>query len=39
MDGRLGVVPFGLPGCLNRPKFMDFLRGCMLHEIVWPDDT
>lgn len=36
---RLGWIPLAAPGCLKRPKLIDFLCGCMLQEIVCPAET
>jgi hypothetical protein len=38
-EGRCGVAPVAVPGCLKMPKFSDFLCGCMLHDIVCPAET
>ena len=38
-EGRFGVAPPLLPGCLNMPKLIDFLCGCMLHDMVCPAET
>jgi hypothetical protein len=38
-EGRFGVAPLVAPGCLKMPKFIDFLCGCMLQEMVWAGET
>jgi hypothetical protein len=38
-EGRAGVAPVAVPGCLKMPKLTDFLCGWMLHEMVCPAET
>jgi hypothetical protein len=37
-EGRFEVVVL-VPGCLNMPKLIDFLCGCMLQEMVCAGET
>jgi hypothetical protein len=38
-EGRAGVAPVAVPGCLKMPKLTDFLCGWMLQDIVCPAET
>lgn len=38
-EGKCGVAPVAVPGCLKMPKLIDFLCGCTLHDIVCPAET
>jgi hypothetical protein len=38
-EGRCGVAPVAVPGCLKMPKLSDFLWGWMLQDMVCPAET